>query len=75
MRRLHQHPHGRMTIRSCDGEASCMACVFTPLQRLLDGCLHALSSRISHWTKPLVTSLPLATLTDLGRPVQGSPLH
>jgi putative transposase len=44
-----------------------MACVFTPLQRLLDGCLHALSSRISHWTKPLVTSLPLATLTDLGR--------
>jgi putative transposase len=67
MRRLHQHPHGRMTIRSCDGEASCMTCVFTPLQRLLDGCLHALSSRISHWTKPLVTSLPLATLTDLGR--------
>jgi putative transposase len=44
-----------------------MAGVLTSLRRLLDGCLHALSSRLTHWTKPLVTSLPLATLTDLGR--------
>src|SRR5262249_45025017 len=40
---------------------------FTPLQRLLDGCWHALSSRLTHWTKPLGTSLPLATLTDFGK--------
>ncbi len=44
-----------------------MGRVFTPLQRLLDGCLHALSSRLTHWTKPLRTSLPLATLADLGK--------
>jgi putative transposase len=44
-----------------------MAGVLTPLQRLLDGCLHALSTRFAGWTKPLGTSLPLATLTDLGR--------
>jgi putative transposase len=41
--------------------------IFTPLRRLKDGCLRALSSRLTHWTKPPVTSLPLATLTDLGR--------
>jgi len=44
-----------------------MAGVFTSLQRLLDGCLHAISSRLTHWTKPLGTSLPLATLADLGK--------
>jgi putative transposase len=44
-----------------------MGRVFTPLRRLLDGCLHALSSRLTHWTKPLGTSLPLASLTDLGK--------
>jgi hypothetical protein len=44
-----------------------MGRVFTSLQRLLDGCWHALSSRFARWTKPLLTSLPLATLTDLGR--------
>jgi putative transposase len=44
-----------------------MGRVFTPLQRLLDDCLHALSSRLTHWTKPLGTSLPLATLADLGK--------
>jgi putative transposase len=44
-----------------------MAGVVTHLQRLLDGCWHALSSRLTHWTRPLVTSLPLAALTDLGR--------
>jgi putative transposase len=44
-----------------------MGRVFTPLQRLLDGCLHVLSSRLTHWTKPLGTSLPLATLADLGK--------
>jgi len=44
-----------------------MAGVLTSLQRLKDGCLYALSSRITHWTKPLRTSLPLSTLTDLGR--------
>ena len=44
-----------------------MAGVLTHLQRLLDGCLHALSSCLTRWTKPLETSLPLSTLTDLGR--------
>ena len=44
-----------------------MAGVFTSLQQLKDGCLHALSSRFTRWTKPLGTSLLLANLTDLGR--------
>ncbi len=44
-----------------------MARVLIHLQRLLDGCLDAVSSRFVRWTKPLGTSLPLATLTDLGR--------
>ncbi len=44
-----------------------MGRVFTTLQCLLGGCLHVLTSRLARWTKPLVTSLPLATLTDLGR--------
>jgi len=44
-----------------------MAGVFTSLQLLLGGCLKALLSRFARWTKPLRTSLPLATLTDLGR--------
>ena len=37
------------------------------LLRLLDGRLLALSSRFARWTKPLEASLPLSTLTDLGR--------
>src|SRR5713101_6925045 len=44
-----------------------MGRVFTPLQRLKDGCLHTLTSRFARWTKPLMTSLPLSTLIDLGR--------
>jgi putative transposase len=44
-----------------------MAGVLTHLQRLLESCLYALSSRFTRWTKPLRTSLPLATLTDLGK--------
>ena len=44
-----------------------MARVVTSLLRLKDGCLHALSSRFSHWTTPLTSSLPLQTLADLGR--------
>jgi len=44
-----------------------MAGVLTSLRRLKDGCLDALSARFTRWTKPLLTSLPLATLTDLGR--------
>jgi len=44
-----------------------MGHVFITLQRLLDGCWHVLSSRFTRWTKPLRTSLPLTTLTDLGR--------
>ena len=34
---------------------------------LKDGWLDVLSSRFARWMKPLVTSLPLATLTDLGK--------
>jgi putative transposase len=66
MRSRQQHSHARLTIRSCDGEVFVMAGVLTSLRRLLDGCLHSLSSRLTRWTKPLGTSLPLATLTDLG---------
>jgi hypothetical protein len=40
---------------------------FPPFQHLLDGCWHALSSCLTHWTKPLRTSLLLATLTDFGK--------
>ncbi len=40
-----------------------MSRVFTTLQR----CLEALTSRFARWTKPLRTSLPLSTLTDLSR--------
>jgi transposase InsO family protein len=67
IRSRHQQTHARTTILSQDGEASCMAGVLTHLQRLKDGCLHALYSRFTCWTKPLGTSFPLATLTDLGR--------
>jgi len=44
-----------------------MAGVVTPLLWLLDGCWPALSARLTHWTKPLTSSLPLQTLADLGR--------
>ena len=44
-----------------------MTGVFTSLQQLKVCCLHALSSRFTRWTKPLRTSLPLSTLTDLDR--------
>ena len=44
-----------------------MGHVFTSLQRLKVCCLQALSSRFAHWSKPLTSSLPLQTLTDLGR--------
>jgi putative transposase len=44
-----------------------MAGIVTHLWRLKNSCLDALSSRMTHWTKPLGTSLPLATLTDLAR--------
>ncbi len=44
-----------------------MAGVVTPLQRLKNGCLDTLFSRLACWTKPLRTSLPLSILTDLGR--------
>ena len=44
-----------------------MAGALIPLQRLKNGCWHALSSRFARWTKPLRSSLPLGTLTDLGR--------
>jgi hypothetical protein len=62
-----QHIHARMTIFSRDGEVIVMAGVLASLWRHWDGFWHALSSRLTHWTKPLVTSLPLATLTDLSR--------
>ena len=44
-----------------------MAGIVTHLRRLKNSCCDALSSRFTRWTKPLLTSLPLATLTDLGR--------
>jgi putative transposase len=44
-----------------------MSRVITSLLRLLDGCLDVLSARFARWTKPFRTSLPLSTLTNLGR--------
>jgi putative transposase len=44
-----------------------MARILKHLQRLKNGCLEALSSHITRWTKPLTSSLPLQTLADLGR--------
>src|SRR5438552_9308383 len=44
-----------------------MVGVLTSLRRLLDDCLYALSARLTHWTKPLTSSLPLQILADLGR--------
>ena len=44
-----------------------MAGVLTHLRRIFNGGWDVLTSRLTRWTKPLVTSLPLATLTDLGR--------
>jgi putative transposase len=44
-----------------------MARVLKHLQRLKNGCWDALSSRFTRWTKPLLTSLPLATVAELGR--------
>src|SRR5215470_5217558 len=44
-----------------------MAGVLTPRLRLLESCLHALSSCLARWTKPLTSSLPLQTMSDLGR--------
>jgi putative transposase len=44
-----------------------MTGVFPSLQRLKVGCLHALTSRLTRWTKPLGASLPLQTMADLGR--------
>src|SRR5215472_16682027 len=44
-----------------------MAGVLTYLLRLLNSCWDALTSRLTRWTKPHISSLPLATLTDLGR--------
>ena len=67
IRRRSQHAHARTSILSRKGEASSMAGVVTHLQRLKDGCLHVLSAHVARWTKPLRASLPLATLTDLGR--------
>jgi hypothetical protein len=62
-----QHPHARTMIFLCDGETSSMVGVLTYLQQLKDSCLHALSSRLTRWTKPLTSSLPLSTLADLSR--------
>ena len=44
-----------------------MAGVLTSLRRLLDGRWHALSPRLTRWTKPLTSSLPLQILADLSR--------
>jgi hypothetical protein len=67
IRSRQQHPHARTTIFSYDGDALVMAGVLTHLRRIFNGGWDVLSSRFTRWTKPLVTSLPLATLTDLGR--------
>jgi putative transposase len=44
-----------------------MAGIVTHLRRLKKSCLDALSSRLTRWTKPLMSSFLLGTLADLGR--------
>jgi len=44
-----------------------MAGIVTTLQRLKNGCLDAVSSRLNRWTKPLTSSLLLQSLADLSR--------
>src|SRR5438270_12363634 len=44
-----------------------MAGILTHLRRLKNGCLDALSSCFTRWTKPPSSSMPLQTLTDLSR--------
>ncbi len=44
-----------------------MAGVVSYFLQLKDGCRDALSSCFARWAKPLRTSFPLGTLTDLGR--------
>jgi putative transposase len=44
-----------------------MAGIVTHLRQLKKSCWDTLTSRLTRWTKPLVPSLPLAALTDLGR--------
>jgi putative transposase len=41
--------------------------VLPHLNRLIRSCFDMLHSRFAYWTKPLSTSLPLGTLTDLGK--------
>jgi hypothetical protein len=67
IRSRQHHAHARTTTISRDGEAYSMDRVFTHLLRLKGCCLDVLRSRFPCWTKPLSTSLPLGTLTDLGR--------
>ena len=52
---------------SCEGKMYSMSNVLTPLLRLKGFCLEVLHPRFVRWTKPLTPSLPLGTLTDLGR--------
>src|SRR5438105_15745770 len=44
-----------------------MVGVLTHLRRLLNGGWDALSSRLTRWTRPLMSSFLLGTLADLGR--------
>jgi hypothetical protein len=67
IRSRHQQTHAWITLFSCDGVACCMASMVTHLRRLKKSCWDALSSRLTRWTKPLGTALPLSTLTELGR--------
>src|SRR5437868_8595892 len=56
-----------MTLFSYDGEVFVMAGILTHLRRLKKNCLDALSSRLTRWTKPLMSSFLLGTLADLRR--------
>lgn len=67
IRSRQQNTHARTTTISRDGEAYSLGRVFTHLLRLKGFCLDMLHSPLACWTKPLTPSLPLGTLTDLGR--------
>jgi putative transposase len=41
--------------------------ILSRLNRLMETSVKVLCARCVHWTKPLTSSLPLGTLTDLGR--------
>jgi putative transposase len=56
-----QHEHQRIFLKEQ------LIVILSRLKRLVGTSVKVLCARCLHWTKPLSSSLPLGTLTDLGR--------